>query len=69
MSNIVHAEVKLDKRKCTDKAYFDRMLKKFMNNVQRSGVLEDVRLKLRFLKPSQFKKIKKQLQHKKWKFY
>jgi ribosomal protein S21 len=69
MSYIIHAEVKLDKKKCTDKVYFDRAVKKFMNNVQRSGVLEDLRLKSRHLKPSQLKKIKKQLQHKKWKFY
>jgi len=69
MSYIVNACVKLDKKKCTDKVYFDKMVKKFMNEVQRSEVLEELRLKSRFLKPSQLRKLKKQLQHKKWKYY
>lgn len=69
MSKIVNVSVQLDKRKCTDKTYFDRAWKTFNREVLRQGVLEDLRLKRCFYKPSALKKIKKQLRHKKWKYY
>ncbi|NBW58175.1 ribosomal protein S21/MRP21 [bacterium] len=59
----------LDSKKSTDKAYFDRAWKKFNSEVLRSGVLEEIRLKRRFLKPSALKKLKAQICRNKWKFY
>ena len=35
---IVHCEVKLDKKRCTEKEYFDAKLKQFTREVKRSGV-------------------------------
>lgn len=66
---IVRCEVKLDKKRCTDKDYFDSKLKQFSREVKRSGVLEDLRKKVCYLKPSQMKKLNKQTKHLKWRFY
>jgi len=64
-----NCHVKLDKKKCLDKAYFDKMLKKFTFEVKKTEVMETIRLKRRYLKPSQLRKIKKELAPFKWKFY
>jgi ribosomal protein S21 len=69
MSKIVNAAVHLDKKKCTDKAYFDRAWRTFSREVLRQGVLEDLRFKRCYYKPSVLKKLKKQIKHKKWKYY
>lgn len=67
--NYINVEIKLDKKKCMDKAYFEKMLTKFSREVQRSEVMETLRLKRCHLKPSALRKHKKQIRHKKWKFY
>lgn len=64
--NRIHAEVKLDRKKCTDKAYFEKMYSKFNREFLNSGVLDELRLKRRFYKPSALKKIKKELVRNKW---
>jgi len=60
----INAAVTLDSKKCTDKQYFDRMYTKFSRQVITSGVLDDLRLRRRFLTPSQRRKLKVQLAHK-----
>jgi len=69
MSKIINVSVNLDKKKCTDKVYFDKMYKKFSREFLRSGVLEDLRFKRCFYKPSVLRKLKKQTAKLKWKFY
>lgn len=64
-----NAFVQLDKKKSTDKVYFDKAYRKFSSEVLRSGIFEEIRLKRRFLKPSAFKKFKKEITRNKWKFY
>jgi ribosomal protein S21 len=64
--SIIKAEVKLDLKKCTDKAYFDKMYNKFNREVLNSGILDELRLKRRFYKPSAFRKIKKEMARNKW---
>ena len=66
---IVNCEVILDKQKSSNKLYFDRKLKQFTNEVKRCGVLEEVRLKRSFMKPSQRRKLSKQISAQKWKYY
>jgi ribosomal protein S21 len=63
----VNVEVKLDKKKCTDKAYFDKMWNKFSREFMNSGVVEELRLKRCYYKPSMLRKIKKQIVRNKWK--
>jgi ribosomal protein S21 len=69
MGKIINASVTLNKQKCTDKAYFDKMYIKFSREFLKSGVLDELRLKKRYYKPSALKKIKKQLFRNKWKYY
>ena len=66
---IVNCEVILDKQKSSNKLYFDGKLKQFTNEVKRCGVLEEVRLKRSFMKPSQRRKLSKQISAQKWKYY
>lgn len=66
---MIQAEVKLDKSKSRDKAYFDKKLKQFTNAVKKCGVMEEVRLKRCFMKPSMRKKLAAQISANKWKFY
>jgi len=61
-----NVEVKLDIKKCTDKAYFEKMYNKFNREFLNSGVLDEVRLKRRYYKPSALKKIKKEMARNKW---
>lgn len=63
----IHAEVKLDKNKSTDKAYFDKMWSKFSRQFMNSGVIEEMRLKRCYYKPSMLRKVKKQIVRNKWK--
>jgi len=69
MSYIVHAEVKLNTKKSTDKAYFEKMYNKFNREFMQSGVIEQLKLKRCFYKPSVLKKVKKELAKFKWKYY
>lgn len=64
---IINAQVKLDPKKCTDKAYFERIWSKFNREFLNSGVIEELRLKRCFYKPSALRKIKKQIVRNKWK--
>lgn len=66
---IIHAQVKLKKERCSDKEYFDKMLKKFSSEVQKSFVLEELRAKRYHMKPSMRRKLKPQICRNKWKFY
>lgn len=69
MGKIVNASVTLNKQKCTDKVYFDKMYNKFSREFLKSGVLDELRLKRCYYKPSALRKIKKQLTRNKWKYY
>lgn len=66
---IINAEVKLDKSKSTNKIYFDKKLKQFSNLVKRSGLMEELKLKRCFYKPSTLRKLAPQISARKWKFY
>jgi ribosomal protein S21 len=61
-----NVEVKLDPKKCTDKVYFDKMYSKFNREFLNSGVLDEIRIKRRYYKPSALKKIKKEMARNKW---
>jgi ribosomal protein S21 len=63
----INAQVKLDPKKSTDKAYFDKMWYKFSRDFMNSGVIDELRLKRCYYKPSMRRKIKKQLVRNKWK--
>jgi ribosomal protein S21 len=65
----LNAEVILDRKKSKDKAYFDRMYNKFSREVQKSGVLEDLKMRRCFYKPSKKKKVKKEFSRLKWLYY
>jgi len=65
----VNCEVKLDKNKAIDKVYFDKKLKRFTQEVKKCGILEEVRLRRTFMKPSVKRKLSKQLSSLKWKYY
>ena len=56
---IINAQVKLDPKKCADKAYFEKIWNRFNREFLNSGVLEELRLKRCFYKPSALRKIKK----------
>lgn len=67
--SIINVEVKLDKKKSLDKAYFDKMYNKFAREVQKAEILEELRLRRNFSKPSKFKRVKKEYSRLKWRFY
>jgi len=69
MSKVINVSITLDKKKCTDKAYFDKAYKRFSREVLRSGIADDLRFKRYYYKPSALRKLKKQAQRLKWKFY
>jgi len=69
MSKVVNAYVKLDKKKSTDKAYFDRAYNKFSREFLKSGVIDELRLKRCYYKPSALRRVKKELSRNKWKYY
>lgn len=66
---IINCEVKLDKKKSVNKLYFDSKLKAFTNEVKRHGILEDIRLRRSYMKPSVRRKLSKQISAQKWKYY
>jgi ribosomal protein S21 len=69
MSRVIKASVTLDKKRCTDKAYFDKAYNKFNREFLKSGVLEELRIRRCYYNPSALRKIKKQVMRNKWKFY
>jgi len=66
---IINCEVVLDKKKSTNKLYFDKKLRQFTNEVKRCGIMEEVRLLRSYLKPSAKRKISQKLSYNKWKYY
>jgi len=64
-----NAKVVLNGKKSLDKAYFDKAYNKFNREFLRSGVLDELRLKRCYYKPSVLRKLKKELARNKWKFY
>lgn len=66
---MINCEVTLDKNKATNKVYFDKKLKQFSNLVKKCGILEEVRLRRTFMKPSMKRKLAPQISARKWKFY
>lgn len=66
---IINAEVKLKKERCSDKEYLEKMLKKFTNEMNKTFIMDELRLKRTYLKPSMLKKIKPQVLRNKWKNY
>lgn len=66
---IINCEVILDKKKSSNKLYFDKKLKQFSNEVKRCGILEEVRMLRSYLKPSARRKIAAKLSYNKWKYY
>jgi len=69
MSKIVNAQVTLNKKKSLDKAYFEKAWNKFNREFLRAGVMDELRLKRCYYKPSAMRKIKKEISKRKWKFY
>jgi ribosomal protein S21 len=65
---IIKAEVILDKKKSAEKAYFDKMYNKFAREVQNSLILEELRFRRCFNKPSKLKKLKKEFYKLKWRY-
>lgn len=66
---IINCEIKLDKKKSVNKLYFDSKLKAFTNKVKQCGVLDEIRLRRSFMKPSVRRKLSKQISAQKWKYY
>lgn len=66
---IINAEVILDKKKCSNKEYFEKKLNQFTKLVKKSEILEDLKYRRRIAKPSVIKKLKKERSRFKWKFY
>lgn len=69
MSNIVNVEVKLDTKKTVNKEYFDKMYNKFAREVQKSGILDELRFRRCFYKPSKKKRLKAEFSKLKWLHY
>jgi ribosomal protein S21 len=66
---MINCEIKLDKDKVSNKVYFDKKIKQFTNMVKKCGVLDELRLRKTFMKPSTRKKLSKQISAQKWKYY
>lgn len=65
----INCEVKLEKGKASNKAYFDKKLKQFSNEFKRSGIIEELKLHRYFMKPSKRKRLSREISAAKWKFY
>lgn len=65
----INVETKLDPKKSTNKEYFEKKLNSFIKQVKKSEIMEELRLKRCFYKPSVLRKLKKQNAPHKWKFY
>lgn len=66
---IIKSEVILDKSKSVEKPYFDKMYNKFSREVQKSLIIEELRYRRYFNKPSKHKKLKKEFARLKWRNY
>ena len=65
----INCEVKLDTKKASNKLYFDKKLKQFLNAVKRCGIMDELRLLRNYMKPSVRRKLSKQISAQKWKYY
>ena len=66
---IIKSKVILDKSKSVEKPYFDKMYNKFSREVQKSLIIEELRYRRYFNKPSKHKKLKKEFARLKWRNY
>jgi ribosomal protein S21 len=66
---MINVEIKLDPKQSTDKDYFDRKLSAFTREVRRSEVLEDLKWRKCYYKPSYKKRLKARMPSYKWKYY
>lgn len=66
---IIKSKVILDKGKSIEKPYFDKMYNKFSREVQKSLIIEELRYRRYFNKPSKHKKLKKEFARLKWRNY
>jgi len=66
---MINCEVKLDKDKASNKIYFDKKLKQFSNLIKKCGIMDELRLRRTFMKPSVKRKLSKQISAQKWKYY
>lgn len=66
---IIKSKVILDKGKSVEKPYFDKMYNKFSREVQKSLIIEELRYRRYFNKPSKHKKLKKEFARLKWRNY
>lgn len=66
---MINCEVVLDKKKSSNKLYFDKKLRQFTNEVKRCGILEEVKLLRCYLKPSARRKLAQKQGFNKWKYY
>jgi len=67
--NRSNVSVELDKKKSTNKEYFDKKLNQFTREVKNAFIMEELRLKRCYYKPSMYKKIKKEITRYKWSQY
>jgi len=66
---MINCELKLDKDKVSNKIYFDKKLKQFSNMIKQCGIMDELRLRRAFMKPSVRRKLSKQISAQKWKYY
>ena len=66
---MINCELKLDKDKVSNKVYFDKKLKQFSNMIKQCGIMDELRLRRTFMKPSMRRKLSKQISAQKWKYY
>jgi ribosomal protein S21 len=69
MSYITKAEVRLDGKKALNKEYFDKMYNKFAREVQKSGIIDELRFRRYFNKPSKKRRLKAEYSKLKWLYY
>lgn len=66
---IIKSEVVLNKSKSAEKPYFDKMYNKFVREVQKSLIIEELRFRRYYVKPSKKKRLKKDFARLKWRNY
>jgi len=64
-----NVSIELDKKRSSDKEYFEKKLNQFTREVKKSFVMEELKLKRCYYKPSKFKKVKKEINRFKWAMY
>jgi ribosomal protein S21 len=64
-----NVSVELDKKRSSNKEYFEKKLNQFTREVKKAFIMEELKLKRCFYKPSRFKRVKKEITRLKWAFY